>query len=158
MILLKVHQLHYPMLTAIIIAGYLVYMIFLCVQLFLKNIAHQHRVEYLLKHGIKIEINLLNSLEKIIEYEIFEEKDSISTSTLFDGGLIGDLHSETKKNDCISVITLVFEVDKKQFSHDISLRMRAEDVRRFFIFTKKTILIYNPRDPNDCIVDTKFAE
>lgn len=120
---------------------------------------HGKNVDYLLKMGKRIEIDLMKSIVDIQEFE-FEKERKVSktfSESLDDGLLLGGDKKIISEKEYLSVITLQFLDNGRPYFHQIRLKKPAETVRKLFIFQKKTTLIYDLANPENCIVDLDFA-
>lgn len=121
-----------------------------------KTVKHSSNVDYLLKNGKKIEIDLRKSVVSIIEDKKITEYNKSGTFDKFIDNSFIDLKEKTQEIDYISFIKLVYTVDGNNYLHEIKLPMSVKSVEILFDFHKKTTLIYDPKNPENCIVDLGF--
>ena len=148
-------EIAYIFIFLLIVSGilYLIKFIFNSV----KTVKHISNVDYLLKNGKKIEIDLKKSVVSIIEDKKITEYNKSETFDKFvDNGFI-DSKEKTQEIDYISYVKLIYTVDGKNYLHDIKLPMSMKSVEILFDFHKKTTLIYDSKNPENCIIDLGFA-
>ena len=155
----KIFKFYDPIVYIIILAIVILPSIYRLLKFWKKESGHSSKVDYLLKNGKKLEINLLESLESIVEEKDVAEIKKDNTDNIFNNSKsLIESDSFTQEIKYISLVTLGFEVNAKKITHEIILRKSAEDIRKLFIFTKSTTLIYNPLNPEDCVVDVSYAD
>ena len=108
------------------------------------------------KNGKKIEIDLTTSVISITEDKrIAEFNDSATFDKFVENGFV-DIKEKRQETDYVSFVKLVYTVDGGNYLHDIKLPMSMKSVEILFDFHKKTTLIYDPKNPENCIIDLGF--
>lgn len=121
-----------------------------------RTVKHSNNVDYLLKNGKKIEIDLTTSVISITEDKrIAEFNDSATFDKFVENGFV-DIKEKRQETDYVSFVKLVYTVDGGNYLHDIKLPMSMKSVEILFDFHKKTTLIYDPKNPKNCIIDLGF--
>ena len=142
---------YYNIFGVIIFAFAFTYIIFKVIDYY----KHKRKVNYLLKQGKKIDIKLESSSVKIQEHIVKKTTRRNNPSSIFlNDGLIGVNNDEPDEYYCI--MKIFFTVDKKKYEHTIRVEMREFEINKKLYHSNSTTLIYDPNNPQNCIVDTTF--
>ncbi|MCW3161517.1 hypothetical protein [Chryseobacterium oryctis] len=114
------------------------------------------RIDNLLDNGIKIEINLLNSITQIWQKEVNDDNDLQSAINVFIPfyWIKRNLFYQSKKFE--TCVRLAYEVNDQHFYKEIILPHSIETVTTYFQMQKYTSLYYDKDFPENCIVDLQF--
>ena len=121
-----------------------------------KYFQQKNKVNYLLKHGKKIEITIQKSSVTIKEHIKIETKRRNNPSGIFtDDGIIGVDDAKTKYYCTIQV---PYSVNAVNYVHTIKTNMREYEVSKRLYKAITTTLVYDLGNPQNCIIDTSFLD
>lgn len=130
----------------------IIFIIYILIKIY-KYFKHRKKVNYLLNHRKKIEIDLKKALS-VKEYVIKRSsKNDNPLSAFKDDGLIGVSHLET---NYYSIIAIDYEIENKQYTHYVKIKMRKIEIYKKLKNLNTIVLLCDEKKPQNCVLDLLF--
>ena len=141
------------------------YIVLTIYELFIKSRKQRNKSENyskkekdIVKNGIKIKFDLIDSIVEIDERVVRNENEIREIADVFlPISEINELLFHQNKN-YITVIKFCYKIDKVKYHKKILLPFNKETINTIFKLQKTTILLYDGNNPKEALIDFGFIE
>ncbi|SHK24293.1 hypothetical protein [Chryseobacterium polytrichastri] len=119
---------------------------------------NEKRIQLLLKSGMKMEIDLIDSVVSILERKDIGESELSSTINIFiPVNLLKEAFTYQTKA-LTTTVKLKYQIENKKYFKEITLPYSQETVIIYFKLQKTTNIYYDRSDPKNSVIDLNFIK
>ncbi len=118
----------------------------------------QSQIDYLLKNGIPLKIDLINSIISIKEKQTSNQTNFQDFINLFVPFYVIKNALFYNPKNIVTFIKLKYQVNGIQYDKEITLPYTVESVMIYFKMRESTILYYEEAYPENSLIDLNFIE